>query len=380
MEPSMTSDPRRNLLSVVIFRIFILSGAAALGAGAAREHAGLDSATRAYLSELHVSLGLTAAIFLAAQMLLGTLLYLTVESEEPRKGRRAAAFWLRQAIYLLFAATAAAGALAAAFRGEQLFFSDYALPFWDAGDPALAERLQALHGYAAYALVAAVAIYAGLALFDRLSPIAASEPRKALEMSAPPNAAAMIADGLAQSFRFFGATAFWIQLFLGVVSALLLVFGFVGHTVSPGGSSFSDAIYWASAGLALLLITTLFGFRYMSAAARVRIHPDHYLAHQRRMAFWFVSAGGFVNVLGALVSFVGVGLSVALLVGKTVSQPPGIAITDPNKIIRALDVFVLLVNFSLLFAHFIGFGVAAWLSISALRARHQYLVATEAGK
>ncbi len=34
-------------------------------------------------------------------------------------------------------------------------------------------------------------------------------------------------------------------------------------------------------------------------------------------------------------------------------------------------------NFSLLFAHCIGVGVAAWLSISALKARHQYVVARE---
>ncbi len=59
-------------------------------------------------------------------------------------------------------------------------------------------------------------------------------------------------------------------------------------------------------------------------------------------------------------------------------QPPGIAIVDPQKIIRALDIFILLVNFNLLFAHFIGFGVAAWLSIGALKARHQYVVASEA--
>jgi Protein of unknown function (DUF3611) len=49
---------------------------------------------------------------------------------------------------------------------------------------------------------------------------------------------------------------------------------------------------------------------------------------------------------------------------KTVSQPPGIAITDPSKIVRALDVFILIVNFDLLVAHFIGVGTALWLIIN----------------
>jgi hypothetical protein len=93
----------------------------------------------------------------------------------------------------------------------------------------------------------------------------------------------------------------------------------------------------------------------MKTAARIKSDPARYLYRERHMAFWFVGLGGFLSVLGLLDSFVGLGLSVALLIRMTVSQPPGIAITDPTKIIRALDIFVLLVNFNLLFAHFIGF-------------------------
>jgi hypothetical protein len=151
---------------------------------------------------------------------------------------------------------------------------------------------------------------------------------------------------------------------------LLFAFGYVGHTVSPGGSRF-DAIDWASVALGLLVLSGFFTHAYMRAAPRLKRDPSRYLGDGRRGVFWFVTRAGVVNGLGALISFTGVGLSVALLIGKTVSQPPGIAITDPSKIIRALDVFVLLVNFCLLFAHFIGFGAAAWLSISALKARHQ---------
>ena len=189
----------------------------------------------------------------------------------------------------------------------------------------------------------------------------------------------MIAEGLSQDFRFFGAAVFWIQLFLGVISGLLLAFGYVGHTVSPGGSRF-DAINWGSVALGLLVFSGLFTHAYMRAAPRLKRDHSRYLGDGRRGAFWFLTLGGIVSGLGALISFVGVGLSVALLIGKTVSQPPGIAITDPSKIIRALDVFVLLVNFCLLFAHFIGFGAAAWLSITALKARHQYVIVMEAGK
>ncbi|MGD9541112.1 MAG: DUF3611 family protein, partial [Methylocystis sp.] len=93
-------------------------------------------------------------------------------------------------------------------------------------------------------------------------------------------------------------------------------------------------------------------------------------------ALWFLGVGSLVNVLGAIVSFIGVGLSIALLVAKTVSQPPGIAITDPDKIVRALDIFVLMANFNLLVAHFIGAGASVWLSMEALKARHRFAIAS----
>ncbi|MGC8713440.1 MAG: DUF3611 family protein, partial [Leptodesmis sp.] len=52
---------------------------------------------------------------------------------------------------------------------------------------------------------------------------------------------------------------------------------------------------------------------------------------------------------------------VTVLLAKTVSQPPGVAIVDPNKIVRALDVFVVLANLTLIAAHLAGTVIAFWL-------------------
>lgn len=369
----MRSDPRRNFLAILIFWVFLPVGVATLAIGLVWQHAGLGVPAHAYLSDLHVSLGITAALLFLAELLLGILLHLIIENGGPRGPRRVIGLLLRQAIYFSFLAAFVAGALAAIFRGDQIFFWGNALPLLDAGDIQTAARLQDVHVLAAYVFGGLALFYVAFALFNWLFPGRV----RALTAAAPSSIAMMIADGLAQAFRFFGGAAFWAQLLIGILSALLLVFSFAGRTVSPSGSIFSESIYWASAALALMVFSTLFGYRYINAAAHIRVHPERYLAFDRRLTFWFVGAGGFLNILGALISFVGVGLSVALLIGKTVSQPPGIAITNPDKIVRALDIFVLLVNFSLFFAHCVGVGVAAWLSISALRARHQYLVARE---
>ncbi|WP_083889659.1 DUF3611 family protein [Nostoc sp. PCC 7107] len=45
-----------------------------------------------------------------------------------------------------------------------------------------------------------------------------------------------------------------------------------------------------------------------------------------------------------LLTLLGAGSTLGTLVAKSISQALGVAITNPNKIIRALDVFVVVAN------------------------------------
>ncbi len=367
----MSFNPGRPIASVAIFWLFVGFCVAAFALGWSLDHAPIDPAARDDLSDLHISLGLTAGLLLLTDIIVGAAHYIyRGGGGEPGPGRELVGFWIRKLVYLAFLVMVGAAVLSAAYRGEPLYFWGYPLPAWDLGKRALAEPVEHAHFYAAYIFAAGLLGYALFAIFDQLFP----RTEAGLEFL-PTSATGIIAEGLARSFRFFGGAAFWLQLFLGVISSVLLGFGFAGRTVSPGETVFGDAIYWAAGALGMLVLTTLLSFKYLKTAPRIRSDPTRYLSREYRWTFWFVVVGGLLSVLGLLNSFGGVGLSVGLLIGKTMSQPPGIAITDPTKIIRALDVFVLLVNFNLLFAHFIGFGVAAWLRISSLQARHQSLVA-----
>jgi hypothetical protein len=57
-----------------------------------------------------------------------------------------------------------------------------------------------------------------------------------------------------------------------------------------------------------------------------------------------VRLGLIVGLVGILLNLCGDGSAIGVLVAKAVSQPPGVAITDPNRIIRALDVIVTVAN------------------------------------
>ncbi|MGJ0506608.1 MAG: DUF3611 family protein [Methylocystis sp.] len=358
-------------VSSAIFWIFLSVCLGALACGWAAVNAPLEEVWQNHFQELHISLGLVGAMLTVVQLLVA-IASLSFGGPRGASGRRrVASFVLRQFAYLSFLALVVTGAGAAVFSGKRIFFFGFALPYVNGADQPMSEALQNAHPAAAYALAGAIAANLIAAAIRRFS-------RKREQSRPPPptvfasSIQTVIADRLAQTFRFFGGVVFWVQLLLGLLSVPLLVFSYAGHTVSPSHRGYGDPIFWASLGLSLLLVSVICVRFYLKIAKAMRAAPERYLGRSTQGAFWFFGPIGSISIVGALVSFVGVGLSVALLIGKTVSQPPGIAITDPSKIIRGLDIFLLLVNVDLLLAHFLGVATAAWLSINALRAHHQY--------
>jgi len=85
-------------------------------------------------------------------------------------------------------------------------------------------------------------------------------------------------------------------------------------------------------------------------------------AHWLRIALRVSESLLFILLLvTAVTGYLAWAFSIALLISKTVSGPPGIAITDPQAIIRAVDVFVLLANFDIVVAHFAGILICLWI-------------------
>src|SRR5208283_610315 len=139
----MGFNPSRNIASVAIFWLFVGFCAAAFALGWGLDHAPIDPAARESLSDLHISLGLSAALLLLVQFFLGAALYIyRGGGGEPASSREIAGFWLRQLVFLAFIAAAGAAALALAFRGEPVSFWGHPLPPWDLADRSLAEPLQ----------------------------------------------------------------------------------------------------------------------------------------------------------------------------------------------------------------------------------------------
>ena len=261
------------------------------------------------------------------------------------------------------------------------------LPSWGEPDDRLADLFANTHEIGAFALAGLVVVHIELVIANsfaypgfasRMLPGKSQAPEgvvPVLRMSGP--SGDKIGLRLAGQMRLLGWTKFWIQFVLAFLSALLLQFATSGRALSAAQAGIGDAIYWSGCALALLFLTCALAYHYTRRARKIALAPERYLGGKRGSGLWFLHAGMTLGFLGVFLSFIGVALSISLLIAKTVSQPPGIAITDPTKIIRALDVFVLLMSFLLLLAHFIGAGISVWLRIAVARARVQYQPPTQ---
>jgi cytochrome b561 len=373
---------RYGLFPILIHWLLALATAALLGLGWYLHSSPTTTDERAVLADVHVSLGLTTVALLVLAILSRLLFGAPAYPTETPRWRRLIGAWVNALIYLALAAVAASGYLRQIFTASPVLFWGTPLPSWGELDDRLADLFANAHEIGAFALAGLVVLHIGLVITNsfaypgfasRMAPGKSEAPEDgvpALRMSGP--SGDKIGLRLAGQMRLLGWIKFWIQFVLAFLSALLLQFATSGRALSAAKAGIGDAIYWSGCALALLFLTCALAYHYTRRARRIALAPERYLGGKRGSGLWFLHAGITFGFLGVFLSFIGVALSISLLIAKTVSQPPGIAITDPTKIIRALDVFVLLMSFILLLAHFVGVGISLWLRIAVARARIEY--------
>ncbi|MBW4615851.1 MAG: DUF3611 family protein [Desmonostoc vinosum HA7617-LM4] len=167
--------------------------------------------------------------------------------------------------------------------------------------------------------------------------------------------------GIGNIIRLTGWMAFWVQLGLAVVSGLALLFAATGRGFADQpNAGLGIGIFWAICGVVVLLFGVYWDFRYTRIGKSLE-NPNPALHPSKADTTKIIRLGVIVSLIGILLTLLGSGATTLVLVAKSISQPPGVAITDPNKIIRALDVFVAVANINGIAAHFVGVVTSIWL-------------------
>ncbi|ARV58778.1 hypothetical protein BZZ01_09115 [Nostocales cyanobacterium HT-58-2] len=186
---------------------------------------------------------------------------------------------------------------------------------------------------------------------------------------------------VANVLRLVGWVSFWLQLGLGAAASLMLIFAISGRNFSqaltpptPGVGvntytqgaipGISISIFWAVSGILALLFSLYLAFRLTRFAKRLG-NPNPDLHPKKALVIQLLRLSVIASLVGMLLFILGGGAGLGVLLSKSIAQPQGVAIYDPNRIIRSLDIFVAMANMSGIAAHFIGtvasLGLFNWL-------------------
>ena len=183
--------------------------------------------------------------------------------------------------------------------------------------------------------------------------------------------------------RLTGWIGFCVQIGFGAISLLMVVFAIAGQNfsqattltrgITPGVAvpvnqgvtpGLGVGIFWSVCGLLALLAGIYLAFRQTRLAVRLR-HEDTMKHPNKAQVMTVLRLGAIVGLVGMLLTILGGGASLAVLFSKSIAQPQGVAIYDPTRMIRSIDIMVAMANMSGIAARFVGtvasLSVFEWL-------------------
>lgn len=186
---------------------------------------------------------------------------------------------------------------------------------------------------------------------------------------------------IANILRLIGWVSFWLQLGIGAASSLMVIFAISGRNFSQaitpptprvGVPTYTQgttpgigvSIFWAICGILVLLFSLYLSFRLTRFARRLR-NPNPEVHPKKAVVMQLLRIGVISSLVGMLLFIFGGGSGLGVLLSKSIAQPQGVAIYDPTRIIRSLDIFVAMANMNGIAAHFVGtvvfLGLFNWL-------------------
>lgn len=168
-------------------------------------------------------------------------------------------------------------------------------------------------------------------------------------------------DEIAKKIRLTSWLSFWAQIGFGMVSVVSILFAWTGQELSEYELfGIGVSLFLAASGVFVLIFNLFITFRYTRLARRLRSFKPN-LRPSKTDTVKLLRLGLITALIGISISLLGAGAGLGVQLSKAVSQPPGLDITDPFDLIRALDVLVVLANVDSIAAHFVSLITSLWL-------------------
>ncbi|MGF1479600.1 MAG: DUF3611 family protein [Cyanophyceae cyanobacterium] len=166
---------------------------------------------------------------------------------------------------------------------------------------------------------------------------------------------------VALSIKRAGRISFWLQLILGVIATVTLLFtspALVNSRERTIASQFG--FFCAAIGLVALAINIYFSWRYTQMARRIE-EPDPARRPKKSDTLQAIRIGLTINLVGMLIAIIGAEALIGLVLGKSLSRPQLALTTDPSEFVNSIDLLIVQANTNTIAAHFSGIASSLWL-------------------
>jgi len=165
---------------------------------------------------------------------------------------------------------------------------------------------------------------------------------------------------VAGSLKWAGLAGFWIQVVLGVVSAVTLALAIVNENErSSPGVGFS--LFCAVCGLICLVVGICISFRYGKMA--LKFNKPNVAPPKKSTTIKIVQIAIITSLAGALLTILGAQTIAGIVLSKTLSLDPGKIFNSQTntEFVNSLDVFIIQACINIIAGHFIGMLSSLWI-------------------
>lgn len=158
----------------------------------------------------------------------------------------------------------------------------------------------------------------------------------------------------ANRFRLLAKISYWIHLFLGAVSGIILLLVIFSRSFSETNSTVIGlSLFFSFSAIIALGFRVYWALRYSSLAKRLQ-NPNTSLHPKRQEIIGVLRIGLIVSLVGLLLAFLASEISTVATLAKAVAKPQSVAVYEREKVVRTLDLLLIFANVNILGAHFLG--------------------------
>lgn len=155
---------------------------------------------------------------------------------------------------------------------------------------------------------------------------------------------------------------FWIQLVVAIASGIFLVLSILSSNVDNSTHSIATTagIVFSICGILILSFNVFQSWRCTRFAKKLRDVGASWSANKDDV-FRVIQVGLITSLIGLVLTLLGAETSAGALLVRALSQPQGTMVYAADKIIRTLDILVVVTNISLASAYVLNTIGSLWL-------------------